>query len=85
MALKEGDPTLCLTCGSAVRANVDKTGLELCSGGGIDDLVGGGGMWNNFFGDTGEGGVEVVEERGEREKRARRETTVIDVEVKRDD
>eukprot|EP00586_Coscinodiscus_wailesii_P009679 CAMPEP_0172509750 /NCGR_PEP_ID=MMETSP1066-20121228/222766_1 /TAXON_ID=671091 /ORGANISM="Coscinodiscus wailesii, Strain CCMP2513" /LENGTH=160 /DNA_ID=CAMNT_0013288387 /DNA_START=324 /DNA_END=806 /DNA_ORIENTATION=- len=78
VALNGGDPTLCLNCGAAVRATVDKKGIELCSGGGVDNFGQESGSIFDIF-DT------KVEDKEDKDKRLRRETTVIDVEVRKDD
>lgn len=80
---KEGEPTLCLNCGSMVRATVDLKGIELCNGKSMDD---------NFFNTAGSNGPsftdifsspnrtpEITVE--EEKKKSNRDRTVIDVEV----
>ena len=92
-ALKEdeGNPSLCYSCGSLIRANADKDGIELCNN--PNDIMGGNSLFDQLFG--GMGGLspqQVVDEidadingskagKGGRQSKARRESTIIDVDV----
>eukprot|EP00567_Pseudictyota_dubia_P017083 CAMPEP_0197435996 /NCGR_PEP_ID=MMETSP1175-20131217/3475_1 /TAXON_ID=1003142 /ORGANISM="Triceratium dubium, Strain CCMP147" /LENGTH=274 /DNA_ID=CAMNT_0042965163 /DNA_START=142 /DNA_END=966 /DNA_ORIENTATION=+ len=94
-----GNPTICLNCGSLVRASADGDGLELCNdpesmfaqdGG----MFGGGGLFEDLFGGggvTGPGDTVVtttttttVTEEERRKDETRRQRTVIDVDVEVD-
>lgn len=96
--LKTGEPTVCINCGGFVRANEKKDGVELCNNpndvmGGSDEslfdaLFGGGNMGRNTATDipdvfvngspTGRRGSE------EEARKAKRQGTIIDVDVERD-
>lgn len=82
VALKEGEPTLCLNCGSMVRATRDQKGLELC-GRGLDELENNGGFFDLFDGGGGGGGVKK-DDPGDG-NRLKKERTVIDVDFQKDD
>ena len=95
-ALKEdeGNPSLCYNCGSLIRANADKDGIELCNN--PNDIMGGNSLFDQLFG--GMGGLspqQVVDEvdadingsntgKSGRQSKARRESTIIDVDVESD-
>jgi hypothetical protein len=80
----DGQPGLCLNCGSTIRATVDKKGIELCNGP------------NDMFDDDNLGSFSSVFDlfrddfnpdgpRRQDNKAQKKSTKIIDVEVKRDD
>lgn len=96
--LKEdrGQPSLCINCGSLVRSNIDKDGIELCNS--PTDVMGGNSLFDQLFG--GVSGVtpqQMVDEidydiaSGQKKgptkskaTKAKRESTIIDVDVESD-
>jgi len=86
---KEDDaaPSMCLNCGSFVRASKDKNSLELCSDGrGMSDMGQDDGFFSNdFFSDIFSGGsndgMDTVVTPEQKQKKKERETTVIDIDV----
>ena len=90
----EGTPSLCYNCGSLIRANADKDGIELCNN--PNDIMGGNSLFDQLFG--GMGGLspqQVVDEidadingsragKSGRQSKARRESTIIDIDVESD-
>lgn len=92
-ALKNGEPTVCLNCGAFSRANEKGDGLELCNN--PYDIMneggGGGSLFDSLFGGMeGGNGISDFEVMGsgnskqEQAKKAKRQGTIIDVEVERD-
>lgn len=98
--LKDDDqPGICLSCGTIVRANSDKSGLEICNNPNdileknnspFDDIFGGsssGGSFADFFDASSESqptmGTKPKKE--SREAKAKREGTIIDIDVEKDD
>jgi hypothetical protein len=97
-ALKNGEPSMCLNCGAFSRANEDGDGLELCND--PNDILGVGSglggassLFDALFGAPGdEGGISgfdvidgpIKEKADERAKKAKRQATIIDVDVERD-
>lgn len=86
-ALKNGEPTVCLNCGSFCRVNEAGDGLELCNnpndimggqGSLLDALFGGGDMMSDF------GVVDSSRPSTQEMKRVKKPGNVIDVEVERD-
>lgn len=80
----DGQPGLCLNCGSTIRATVDKKGIELCNGP------------NDIFDDDNLGSFSSVFDlfrddfnpdgpRRQDNKVQKKSTKIIDVEIKRDD
>ena len=92
--LKNGEPSICLNCGSMSRSSADNSGLELCNN--PNDILNQGSLFDSFFG----GGMGVnspmtdvfsdatSSSSGGREddkvKQAKRQGTVIDVDVERE-
>lgn len=91
-ALKNGEPTVCLNCGAFSRANEKGDGLELCNN--PYDMMnegGSGSLFDSLFGGMeGGNGISDFEVLGsgnseqEQAKKAKRQGTIIDVEVERD-
>lgn len=79
----EGQPSVCLSCGASVRATKDKKSVELCSGTSMDDIFFSNGMGSDNIGlmDMFTNEDDKAKKVEERQKRASRETTVIDVDV----
>jgi hypothetical protein len=91
--LKNGEPSICINCGSLSRANADGDGLELCNN--PNDMIeglGGGSLFDSLFGMGGNGvsDFDVFDNTSKREssdeqaKKAKRQSTIIDVDVERD-
>ena len=93
--LKNGEPSMCLNCGAFSRANDKGDGLELCNN--PNDIMGVGSglggassLFDALFG--GEDGIsdfDVIDRPrkdgpDERAKKAKRQATIIDVDVERD-
>jgi hypothetical protein len=97
-ALKNGEPSMCLNCGAFSRANEKGDGLELCNN--PNDIMGMGSglggassLFDALFGEPGgEGGIsdfDVIDgpkkdSPDERAKKAKRQATIIDVDVERE-
>jgi len=88
-ALKNGEPTVCLNCGAFSRVNEAGDGLELCNNpndimneGSLFDALFGGGSSMRGMSDFGvmDSGTRMEEDA----KKAKRQGTIIDVEVERD-
>eukprot|EP00565_Helicotheca_tamesis_P009416 CAMPEP_0185740240 /NCGR_PEP_ID=MMETSP1171-20130828/37346_1 /TAXON_ID=374046 /ORGANISM="Helicotheca tamensis, Strain CCMP826" /LENGTH=254 /DNA_ID=CAMNT_0028412039 /DNA_START=130 /DNA_END=894 /DNA_ORIENTATION=+ len=83
----DGQPSICLNCGSFVRADVDKNGIELCNS--PDDVMnsGAGGLFSDLFGGGGMFDTQDVQDvsstttTNTREQKQKRERTIIDVDV----
>lgn len=97
LAQKNGEPTVCINCGAYSRANEAGDGLELCNnpndvmqGSLFDSLFGGGGgggMGGNGmsdFTDVFSSDGPKTESAEDPAKKAKRQGTIIDVEVERD-
>lgn len=96
--LKSGEPSVCINCGAYSRANEKGDGLELCNNpndvmqGSLFDSLFGGGMGGNGMGGNGMSDFTDVftdgpkKESGvdEQAKKAKRQGTIIDVDVERD-
>lgn len=99
-ALKDGQPTVCLSCGAYSRANADGNGLELCNN--PNDVMGGS-LFDSLFGMGGNGMSDMgtstrVEEfdvfgttstvnkdsSEDKVKKAKQQGNIIDVDVERD-
>jgi len=95
--LKSGEPSSCLNCGAFSRANEKGDGLELCNN--PNDMMNQGmggaeGLFDSLFGGMGDMGggngmpdFEVMggpEKKNEQANKAKRQGTVIDVDVERD-
>ncbi len=89
-----GEPSICINCGSLSRANANGDGLELCNnpndmiggiGGGslFDSLCGMGGNGMSDYDDVADSGSKR-ESSEEKAKKAKRQATVIDVDVERE-
>jgi hypothetical protein len=90
----QGQPSICVSCGSFIRTNADKDGIELCNN--PSDMMGGGSLFDQLFGSmAGMSPQQVVDEidadiNGNKPKKspgqnkARRESTIIDVDVESD-
>ena len=88
-AMKNGEPSICLNCGSVIRATKDATGVELCNSPPSFEDTGffGGDIFSgtNLFGDNMD--LNSMNERSnpdERKKKAQRENTVIDIDFDED-
>ena len=94
---EEAGPNLCLNCGTLLRANVDKDGIEMCNNpndiyddksriSSIFDLFSGGvdNEAADFLGGNGGGFMDFGEKDDKKDKK-RRESTIIDVDVTKDD
>jgi hypothetical protein len=89
-----GEPSICINCGSLSRANANGDGLELCNN--PNDMIGGlggGSLFDSLFGMGGNGmsDYDVFDDIGskresseEQAKKAKRQATVIDVDVERE-
>lgn len=88
-----GEPSICINCGSLSRANANGDGLELCNN--PNDMIGGldgGSLFDSLFGMGGNGvsDYDVFDSGSKRDssedqaKKAKRQATVIDVDVERD-
>lgn len=95
----ERDPTMCLNCGALSRVNESGDGLELCNNPRDmmnDDMMGGNGasLFDQLFGNGGNGMSDFTSDFGRASssdpkkddpvKRAKRQNTIIDVDVERD-
>uniref|UniRef100_A0A7S4VTE8 TFIIB-type domain-containing protein n=1 Tax=Ditylum brightwellii TaxID=49249 RepID=A0A7S4VTE8_9STRA len=87
----QGQPSICLNCGSFVRSNIDKNGIELCNS--PEDVMNGGGSLGDIFGDFLGGGGSAFGDNlfdtpaksssttAQKKSQAKRESTVIDVDI----
>uniref|UniRef100_A0A7S0ACI9 TFIIB-type domain-containing protein n=1 Tax=Minutocellus polymorphus TaxID=265543 RepID=A0A7S0ACI9_9STRA len=91
----EGQPSICVSCGSLIRTNAAKDGIELCNN--PNDIMGGGSVFDQLFGSmAGISPQQVVDEidadvngskprnKSPGESKSRRENTIIDVDVESD-
>lgn len=80
----EGRPGLCLNCGSTIRANIDKNGIELCNGPNDffddGDLGSFSSVFDLFRDDFNPDGPRKVDK-----KAPKKTAKIIDVDVTRDD
>ena len=92
--LKNGEPSICLNCGSMSRSSADNSGLELCNN--PNDILNQGSLFDSFFG----GGMGVDSPMTDvfsdaptsssssgsedKVKQAKRQGTIIDVDVERE-
>lgn len=90
---EEAGPNMCLNCGSLLRANLNKDGVELCNNPNdiYDESSRLSSLFDLFKGDDAEGIFNQQKEftptnfdDGKKDKK-RRETTIIDVDVTNDD
>ena len=90
-ALKNGEPSVCLNCGAFSRVNEKGDGLELCNNpyDMLNEGMGGGSLFDSLFGGGSMGGmsdfVSADAPSEEQRKKVKRQGTIIDVEVERDD
>lgn len=92
--LKNGEPSVCFNCGSMSRSSADNSGLELCNN--PNDILNQGSLFDSFFGGGSPMGVnspmtdifsdEPTSSSGSEDKvkQAKRQGTVIDVDVERE-
>ena len=93
--LKNGEPSVCINCGAFSRANEKGVGIELCNN--PNDIMGGGTLFDSLFGPGMGNGMSggfdnVVENVSSNKntpsddpvKKAKRQGTIIDVDVERD-
>ena len=90
----ESTPGICVSCGSLIRTNAAKDGIELCNN--PNDIMGGGSLFDQLFGSmAGISPQQVVDEidadingskprKSPDESKSRRERTIIDVDVESD-
>ena len=90
----ESTPSICVSCGSLIRTNAAKDGIELCNN--PNDIMGGGSLFDQLFGSmAGISPQQVVDEidadingskprKSPDESKSRRERTIIDVDVESD-
>ncbi len=80
-ASKDGNPSMCISCGSTIRSTKDKAGLELCNEAPDFTNAQNGFDLNDIFG--GPARAEQVGKTGDPEarKREKRETKIIDIDV----
>lgn len=81
--LKNGEATICLNCGSVVRANIDQDGVELCNAEpSFEESPSFGGLGSLFDGlSTPNSSIQTS---NDKTKNSKRDNTIIDIDFTED-